>query len=380
MAKETIEADGKSYVLSKLAAKQTGYTQDYIGQLSRSGEIDAKRLGGLWYVNLDSLAQHKKDSEAYVPVPPAAANSENGADAHSIVGFDGQEYVSSKHAAELVNYTQDYVGQLARGGKVRSKQQNGRWYVSKDDIRSHKARKDAMLAEVQAQSLGIRNAAPAVQEHRTEAVSYAAVTQTASRQSEAQHSQLLNYVAAEGSDLPPIMPKKPQMQRNYVSRDDISDMRSTVRSRESSAPRFVHDVPRDPAPGLRGRLSDDRYDDAREYPVAVHTMGRHAAASAVERAQADQQRMSVNGYTLRKSVWDIKRRDELASAASMRRGPAKASKRGPITLFVCIIVIAAGAATYAAYLNPASLEKAYDAVSRTLGGTLMYTNGAVKNG
>ncbi len=52
--------------------------------------------------------------------------------------FEGKRYISSKRAAQLVGYTKDYVGQLARAGKVDARLVGRSWYVAEDSIRSHK--------------------------------------------------------------------------------------------------------------------------------------------------------------------------------------------------------------------------------------------------
>ncbi len=53
-----------------------------------------------------------------------------------IVG--GEEYISSARAAKLVGYTKDYVGQLARAGKVRATRVGRSWYITEESIRTHK--------------------------------------------------------------------------------------------------------------------------------------------------------------------------------------------------------------------------------------------------
>lgn len=52
--------------------------------------------------------------------------------------IDGKNYVSSARAAQLVGYTKDYVGQLARAGKIESKLIGRSWYVSEESITQHK--------------------------------------------------------------------------------------------------------------------------------------------------------------------------------------------------------------------------------------------------
>ena len=121
---------------SKRAAQSTGYAQDYIGQLARGGLIDAQRVGGLWY-------------KPVVPGPKQAS------DIDSIVSFDGKDYISASRAAKLTSYNQDYVGQLARGGKILSRQIGNRWYVEREGLLAHKSQKDSMLAAVQSEAVGL---------------------------------------------------------------------------------------------------------------------------------------------------------------------------------------------------------------------------------
>lgn len=55
-----IEIMGERYVKATDAAALTGYTTDYIGQLSRSGKIQAERVGRVWYVKESDIVSHKK--------------------------------------------------------------------------------------------------------------------------------------------------------------------------------------------------------------------------------------------------------------------------------------------------------------------------------
>ncbi len=66
--------DNKKYVTTKKAAALANYAKDYVGQLARSGKIDARLIGRNWYISEDALVQHafggkskNKSSEANVP-------------------------------------------------------------------------------------------------------------------------------------------------------------------------------------------------------------------------------------------------------------------------------------------------------------------------
>ena len=151
---DSIDIEGKEFISAKRAARETGYARDYIGQLARGGLIEARRVEGLWYVFLDSLHAYKtKASEYKPPVPPPPAE-----DSDTTVTFDGKEYVSAARGAKLTGYHQDYVGQLARTGKVESRQVGSRWFIAREALLAHKKQKDALLAAVQAESVGLSSA------------------------------------------------------------------------------------------------------------------------------------------------------------------------------------------------------------------------------
>jgi len=155
---QDINLGGTIYISSKRAAEITGYSQDYIGQLARAGQIEARRVAGLWYVLEESLLQHKHKADEFVPTPPIRVSAETEAS----VSFDGKDYISASRAAKITGYSQDYVGQLARGEKIPSRQIGSRWYVDRTALIEHKRHNDSLLGAVQADSVGIQR--PVLQE------------------------------------------------------------------------------------------------------------------------------------------------------------------------------------------------------------------------
>ncbi len=59
----TIEGPDGTYISSSDAAKRTGYSQDYIGQLARSGAVTAKKIGRKWFIEQNALEQHKAHND-----------------------------------------------------------------------------------------------------------------------------------------------------------------------------------------------------------------------------------------------------------------------------------------------------------------------------
>lgn len=51
--------DGKKYISVNRASKETGYSQDYIGQLCRQNKIPSRLIGRTWYLDIDVLTKYK---------------------------------------------------------------------------------------------------------------------------------------------------------------------------------------------------------------------------------------------------------------------------------------------------------------------------------
>lgn len=58
---DSVEFNGVTYVKASVAAKSFRYTSDYIGQLCRAKKVDARLVGRTWFVNPDSLKEHKQN-------------------------------------------------------------------------------------------------------------------------------------------------------------------------------------------------------------------------------------------------------------------------------------------------------------------------------
>ncbi|MDC1205226.1 hypothetical protein N8083_00055 [Candidatus Pacebacteria bacterium] len=56
---EVLELNGITYVKASSIARDLGYTADYVGQLCRSGKVDAQLVGRSWYVSDESIRTHK---------------------------------------------------------------------------------------------------------------------------------------------------------------------------------------------------------------------------------------------------------------------------------------------------------------------------------
>lgn len=60
---ETLVLDGKSFIKASKAARDLGYTSDYVGQLCRSGQVAAHLVGRTWYVDQEQLSGHRVEKK-----------------------------------------------------------------------------------------------------------------------------------------------------------------------------------------------------------------------------------------------------------------------------------------------------------------------------
>ncbi len=56
--------------------------------------------------------------------------------------FEGKKYISSKRAAEIGRYTQDYIGQLIRDKKIEARRVGRAWFVSLSSLEKHIGKKN----------------------------------------------------------------------------------------------------------------------------------------------------------------------------------------------------------------------------------------------
>jgi hypothetical protein len=61
---QKISFGNREYVKASQAAKRFKYTQDYVGQLCRTKKVDARLVGRVWYVNLESITQYRTTKHA----------------------------------------------------------------------------------------------------------------------------------------------------------------------------------------------------------------------------------------------------------------------------------------------------------------------------
>src|SRR3989344_5486498 len=66
--REEIILNSKKFLSLKTAARETNYTNDYIGQLCRSGKINSQMVGKIRFVEEDSLLEYVKKANGFVDI------------------------------------------------------------------------------------------------------------------------------------------------------------------------------------------------------------------------------------------------------------------------------------------------------------------------
>ncbi len=167
--------DKEELISTSKASELSKYTQDYIGQLCRAGSLKCKMISDQWYIDPISLKRYipgvPESNEADDDVQHSLENSSNlneteekpkysvkiGDVRSGAFKYDGEEYIPTQKAAEITGYTQDYVGQLARGGEIAARKVGRRWYVGKAALLQHRTQKDSMLRAVQSDASGVES-------------------------------------------------------------------------------------------------------------------------------------------------------------------------------------------------------------------------------
>ncbi|MDP3958466.1 MAG: hypothetical protein Q8Q36_03330, partial [bacterium] len=154
MVAEELSFGSKKFILSRQAARLVKYSNDYIGELCRSGKVEARQIGRLWYVEESSLLAHKRENgkqgfgankhrekrALYKETPAVRAQFKpaSPAPAKGVHVYDGKKFVSSRIATHLTGYSNDYIGELCRSGKVEAMRKGKLWYIEKDSLLAHK--------------------------------------------------------------------------------------------------------------------------------------------------------------------------------------------------------------------------------------------------
>jgi len=86
---DTFSYDGSEYISTLRGAELTGYAQDYIGQLARNGEIEARKVGRRWFVGRNTLVEHKKHNDGLLAAVQAEASG--------VESMEGSGVADGKH-------------------------------------------------------------------------------------------------------------------------------------------------------------------------------------------------------------------------------------------------------------------------------------------
>jgi len=122
----------KKFISTKNASELSGYNQDHLSRLARSGEIDAVRVGRTWHIERGSLENFLR---------------EHGRRVKEFAGF-----ISAKDASKKYGYSPDYLARLARSGEINGSQMGRTWLVDRESLetflKTQEERKEARAREL----------------------------------------------------------------------------------------------------------------------------------------------------------------------------------------------------------------------------------------
>lgn len=89
----TLNVEGKEYTAAIDAAKQFGYTKDYLLLLAKDGKIDGRKVGNKWYVHVPSTERFFADAQVRREERRKRISSErkNELKSHTRVRFTGTQ-------------------------------------------------------------------------------------------------------------------------------------------------------------------------------------------------------------------------------------------------------------------------------------------------
>jgi hypothetical protein len=119
--------------------------------------------------------------------------------------IEGKKYISSKRAAQICGYTQDYVGQLIRENKIVAQRMGRAWFVSEESILSY-----LKIVEAKAQESTLSPIASGGISDKREGVSLA--SSDSDETSVAAPSKILSYSADKKPFLPELKKVSPVVQ------------------------------------------------------------------------------------------------------------------------------------------------------------------------
>ncbi|MFM2381735.1 MAG: hypothetical protein RLZZ76_502 [Candidatus Parcubacteria bacterium] len=135
MQMDVLVLEGKNYVKSSVIARELGYTSDYVGQLCRSGKVDAKLFGKTWYVEKSSIDGHKRTryrsskavtkrvlhaTESSKTSSPIRIHKEPINTSHDSFAVESHFYAHTKRATRVgVTYSDDSTGLIPEPSKAR---------------------------------------------------------------------------------------------------------------------------------------------------------------------------------------------------------------------------------------------------------------------
>ncbi|MFA5773418.1 MAG: hypothetical protein WC908_01965, partial [Candidatus Paceibacterota bacterium] len=115
------------------AAKISGYTQDHLGYLIRSGEMKGVKKGRNWFTTEYEIKSYLLKQKTI-----RAQSSNKGS---------VKKVISLHQAAKISGYTQDHLGYLIRSGEMKGVKKGRNWFTTEYEIKSYLLKQKTIRAQ-----------------------------------------------------------------------------------------------------------------------------------------------------------------------------------------------------------------------------------------
>ena len=339
-----VKIKGKTYIRTAAAAKLYGYSQDYLGQLSREGRIAAKRVGRSWFVDPDSVAAYQRELEAEAAAEQAEEQPEHSVSLHS----DNRAHHVSIHTDDTASATEKSSPTTFEERIAQIKDQQKKTISDISDNRDTSSGTDTEIAQRSPEeTVGYDSR---IQKKVKVNINISARKDSSPRWHQA------NY-EPDATALHPEMKKidhqpSPRSQKK-VSKDETEESLPTRTLRVHSNTDQYSIVPSEmPSVRLRGRIAVKGEDEVKELPSLSNTKQKIAALPDSPDASSDISGADTDAIEVRSSkssvlstdiAQDIQKTTTTSSLPPGSYTPAtvtqQTSRQWPITLAMVFVLL-----------------------------------------
>ena len=282
-----VKIKGKTYIRTAAAAKLFGYSQDYLGQLSREGRIAAKRVGRSWFVDPDSVADYQREleTEAGATEKEVKQTKKQQSEKKVTLQSDNQTHHVLIHTEDTSRGSADTSTPTTFKERLQQKGKPAKNKISAiSDKQSSSFHKNTEIAEIKSKDEATSDSEKEKNNNKNIHISARKDALPKWQQVSYEPDATELHPQVKRTDYPPISNKKDQRE----GRDEASEPQPTRTLRVHNTSDMYSIVPsKIPSVRLRGRVPVKGEDEVQELPSLTKTREKIAALSDVAAVSSD---------------------------------------------------------------------------------------------